>query len=750
VGGVLKIECSSVISRVVVHSRGALVTRDVELPSELTDGIVDIDVPGITLHAEPGSARAALEGSDRVVSSVQASMVIPKGDARPGPTHARVRELSARIARIGDETRALNERRVRFAEVSLTPQLRTVDRRQRERDAFDVRFSEALAMAQLLKEKVHGLDERILRLEKEHRDLSRELEAARLEDLQTSAAERAGALRPRRTITARLVGDGRPGRLLVTYAVAAARWWPTYTLRVGETSDGGDLRAMWTFDAMVAQYTEEDWSAVALSLSSADLVFDARLPELTSLRFGRAQAPKRRPFRPAPAGVDEMFAAYSTFAARAGRPPPTQMAAQMMPHGIARAADLGAFDEPDLDDDSETLITEFQGTSAVKTMRLDLLSLDGAAAREARGGFAPPPPRAHAAAPAPPAFAPPPAAPMMMPQQAMPMRASMPEPKKRQRAIVDGIVSAMALEEGGGVGADGEMAKTDLASELETAPGAQWTDYDRLVLAGPSEPSRGRLVPRTDALRGGDRSGSDAAVIARGLREVNGAADARFRDPAESRGMFDYRYEAAGRADVPTDGRVHRVSVGTEASPVRIGWRSVPSETPEVFREAHFTNPFDTGLLGGPVDVYLDGSLLATTTIDRIDRGGSLFCGMGVDDRIKIARNVRASEESAGLLGGSISVSHVVDIEVSSTIKDPVKVTILERVPVTDDKSLEVKILEERPPAAAYDQSDRGDPVRGGVRFEVVTTPGKKTPISLAYRLVFSQKLEIVGGNRRG
>ena len=214
--------------------------------------------------------------------------------------------------------------------------------------------------------------------------------------------------------------------------------------------------------------------------------------------------------------------------------------------------------------------------------------------------------------------------------------------------------------------------------------------------------------------------------------------------------MFDHRYDAAGRADVPSDGRLHRVGVGAAPCAVRLAWRTVPSESAEVYREAHVVNPFDTALLGGPVDVYLDGSLLTTTNIDRIDRGGTLFCGMGVDDRIKVARNVRVDEEAAGLLGGSTAVVHAVAIELSSAVRERVNVTVLERVPVTDDKAVEVKIVRTSPQPATYDQADRGAPVRGGVRFEASVSPNDKTRIELVYRLVFPQKLDIVGGSRRG
>ena len=57
--------CTSRITRVVVHARGALVERRVDVPA-LPEGDVDLLVPGLTLLAESGSVRAQLpEGSGR-------------------------------------------------------------------------------------------------------------------------------------------------------------------------------------------------------------------------------------------------------------------------------------------------------------------------------------------------------------------------------------------------------------------------------------------------------------------------------------------------------------------------------------------------------------------------------------------------------------------------------------------------------------------------------------------------------------
>lgn len=693
----MEIECASAVSKVVVHARGALVTRDVTLPAELPSGVVDLAIPGVTLAAEPGSVRAALDDSERLVAGVRSSVVVPAAKHEPGPSVTKLKELTARRARLDDELGVLNQRRVQIADIALTPNLRPHDSSKRARDTLDLRFRETLAMAKLLSAKGTELDERVLRLEHERRELLRAIEAARLEDAQASTKERMGAEHPARRVVVRVTGDGATGRLSVTYAVSAARWWPSYTLRIEE---GGD-RATWAFEALVAQRTGEDWTAAFLALSSADLVFDARLPELPSLRFGRAQPPKKRPPRPAPAGVDEMFAAYLAFRPAPPPPPPP-------PKGRPAPSSLSSAREVARDDDDEiTAVHQFQAPAP----KMDARRRSVGHSPPAGGGFGAPP----------------------MP--GAPMPAAMPMMAASSGAL------AMSRSFGGAESADGYgFEPPEPEPEPELVAGAQWSDLDALVLAGPDEARRGKLVPQAV-------TPSPLEGAARGL---DGLAKDRWIDPSESRGMFDHRYEASGRADIPSDGRVHRVGVATVPCNVLVSWRTVPSESPEVYREANVINPFEQALLGGPVDVYLDGSLLAETKMDRIDRGGTLWCGMGVDDRVKVARNVRVDEESAGLLGGSLAVTHTIGIELSSAVKDPIKVVVLERVPVTDDKNVEIKTVKATPAPAAYDQSERGAPVRGGARFEVTVSPGKKTPLEIVYRLVFSSKLDIVGGSRRG
>jgi uncharacterized protein (TIGR02231 family) len=277
----------------------------------------------------------------------------------------------------------------------------------------------------------------------------------------------------------------------------------------------------------------------------------------------------------------------------------------------------------------------------------------------------------------------------------------------------------------------------------EVEPAGGWFDFDALILKGAEDPpARGKLT-RVDV----DSGSQTRAAAERGIETLSPGS--RFRDPVSARGLFDHRYDLEGLVEVPADGIPHRVVIGAAGARPSLRLRTVPREAPDVYREADVKNPFDAPLVAGPVDVYVEGSLLATTDMSPIDRGGTLTVGMGVEDRVLVARNARAEEESAGVFGGSVAVSHHVAIDLTSSLGREIVVEVIDRVPVTDEKTIEIAKVSEAPEGEKYDQSDRGEPLRGGRLWKVALAPGGKARVEHVYRVVLPAKDELVGGNRR-
>ena len=719
----LQIDCESRIERVVVYARGAVVTRKVTLPESLPEGAVELTLAGITALAEAGSVRALAQG-EREVTAIKARAVIPKAPAKPGRLRERLRELELAGERLEAARSLAAQRRAELSGLAPSPQF---TRWARQVDPA-ARFQDALALGGLIAEELRSLDDRTRELDAAIEDNQRKLDAARLDAAQGTPGDLEGEARAALGVQVRLGPAGSLVSLEIDYVVTAARWWPAYTARLSAAA----TRVTLGMDAFVAQASGEAWSGVKLSVATADLASDVRLPELRSLRLGRAQPPRRLGYRPPPAGLDAMFEGHDRSADR-------------LESNTRQVDMLDALEGADEEDAFEE-------------------RTKGGSRPEGGGGYGapqgmPPPPRPRAAVMA---------AKAMAPQSAMSgsasrsmarsmpapaaTRAGMVMPEKKSRAM-DMLTRAPREEEAGDamslsqtVTFGGAPPHAEPAAPEAIEPDEVWLDFDALILADPLEPAnrgrRGRLT--RDA---GSATGSRIEAARASIQSLGAPPEAR--DPLATRGNFDHRYDAEGSADVPASGRPHRVAIGSAEGEARPRFVAVPREAAEVYREAEITNPFAAPLLSGPVEVFLDGALLTTSSLAFVDRGGLLHLGLGVEERLRVARNARVEEGSAGLLGGSTTVDHHVTIDVASSLGHPVAIEVLDRIPVTSDKDIEIKLVSSKPASTRATQAERGHPVRGGLAWNISVSPGEKQRIEVSYRVTLPAKNELVGGNRR-
>ena len=711
----LQIDCESRIDRVVVYARGAVVTRKVTLPESLPEGAVGLYLAGITALAEPGSVRALARG-EREVTAIKARAVIPTAPARPGRLRERLRAFQLERDRLTLAREHAARRRGELAGLRPEPHFA---RWARQVDPA-ARFQDALALGGLVAEELRSLDDRVRELDAAIESNERRFAAAALDAAQGTPGDLEGESRAALGVQVRLGPAGSLVSLEIDYVVTAARWWPAYTARLSAAA----TRVTLGIDAFVAQASGEAWSGVKLSVATADLASDVRLPELRSLRIGRAQPPRRLGYRPPPAGLEAMFEGHDRSVNK------LELAAEKEAH--AEVMD-------EAEEEGSTMTRSFS-------------------APEGSAGYGPPqgmpPPR--------------PSAPMPMPMPmslaaAMPMQRAMPSfaaapssmPMRAKSGALGGLMrrampessmagDAMIMEESRSFG--GAVPHAEPAAPEAIEPDEAWLDFDALTLVDPLDPAnhsrRGRLARDPSGMAGSRAAAARASIEALGPPPET-------QDPLETRGRFDHRYDAEGSADVPASGRPHRVTIGSAEGEARPRFIAVPREAAEVYREAEIPNPFAAPLLRGPVEVFLDGALLTTSSLGFVDRGGRLHLGLGVEERLRVARNARVEEGSAGLLGGSTTVDHHVTIDVASSLGHPVAIEVLDRIPVTSDKDIEIKLVSSKPTSAKITQAERGHPVRGGLAWSITVSPGEKQRIEMVYRVTLPAKNELVGGNRR-
>ncbi len=641
----LPIDCESRIERVVVYARGAVVTRKVTLPGVAAGGSGGAHPRGITALAEAGAS--ARWRREREVTAIKARAVIPKAPAKPGRLRERLRELE--LGRSGSRTRGTSRRRGEPS--SRASRLRRSSRGRRARVDPAARFQDALALGGIVAEELRALDDRTRELDAAIEDNQRRLDAAQLEAAQGTPGDLEGEARAALGVQVRLGPAGSLVSLEIDYVVTAARWWPAYT---AAHFSAAATRVTLGMDAFVAQATGEAWSGVrALRVATADREATCACPSCDRCGSGGRSAAAHLGYRPAARGPRRDVRGHDRSADR------LEISTRQV-EGARRLGGLGR----------RRLRGDDQGR----------LQVGGRRRVRGTARMPPPPPRAAvmAAKPMAPQSEMTVSASMSM-ARSMPapaaVRASVVMPQKKSRAM--NMPARAPREEEAGDALMQTLSFGDAPSHAEPASpeGDQARrGLARLRRAHPRRPARAGQPFAARSPHAGRGERDRLARPGGAGRDPVARRAARGRDPLTTRGNFDHRYDAEGSADVPASGRPYRVAIGSAEGEARPPLRRCPRGAAEVYREAEITNPFAAPLLSGPVEVFLDGALLTTSNLTFVDRGGMLHLGLGVEERLRVARNARVEEGSAGLLGGTTTVDHHVTIDVASSLGHPVAI----------------------------------------------------------------------------
>ncbi|MBL9023817.1 MAG: mucoidy inhibitor MuiA family protein [Myxococcales bacterium] len=710
---------SSTIESVHVHRDGAIVTRVIEAPA-LSEARTS-RVIGLPILLDDASVRLSVEGSAVAIDLRVALEATSVTDDEPDDRE-RAR-LAAEVARL--ENLLLHVDRLR-AMVERT----SVYRRPQPQDATPPIEVDVAARLTLLDFRVSEMD----RLATERAGVARDLDRAK-EDLAVfldrlarrrgDRAPRPDELRKSAVFTLRPTGaEPAPLRLALSYAVAGARWAPTYALHV----DSKNGRARLDVRASISQTTDEDWRDVALVVSSAPLVRPCDLPELTSLRIGRAQPRPKRGWRPAPGDVGVLFEDYR----RALRSAPPS--APLPPAARSAPAETGALSEPAHDGPTPVSLQSPEAFAAMAPA----MAMPAAAFGGAPGNA--PPPRA---------------APMSM-SAAMPMGAAPPPPMPARSSAP--LAKARGLRQQ----SDADALLQEAPPIVEIEPDDRLLSFGSLRLPAPARSSGTLTIAKRDEVYLEASATLDVRLAAKVSVALSAAESKqraaigqrpwpqRHRPPSTTEG-FDAVYEASARVDIPADGDFHSVPLLSAESPCTLSFVAVPRETSDVFRRAEITSPLEVPLLPGPCDVYTDGSYLLATDVEVVAPHARVSLGLGVDQAIKIARNVWHAEQTAGLMGGSLVLKHHIKIDVVSHKAHPVSIEIRERVPVAaeNEEDVRVEIADVKPPWVVWEPPASEPELKGGHAWRVRLEPSQKAELEASYTIRIPAKLELVGGNRR-
>jgi uncharacterized protein (TIGR02231 family) len=197
-------------------------------------------------------------------------------------------------------------------------------------------------------------------------------------------------------------------------------------------------------------------------------------------------------------------------------------------------------------------------------------------------------------------------------------------------------------------------------------------------------------------------------------------------------------YQPAHRIAVPSDGTAHRTTVTVADLPARLDHVTVPLRGPEAYLRATAVNATDHAMRPGQASIFHDTEFVGTTTFEPWAPGEEVELALGVDDRVRVERELVRRSAGKAVLGGTRRHEAAYKITVGNYGSRSAHVTVIDQIPVSRHESIVVRDLVCEPKPA--EQTDLGE-----LTWQLALEPGQTAVVTMAFRVDVAKGVRLDG-----
>ncbi len=196
-------------------------------------------------------------------------------------------------------------------------------------------------------------------------------------------------------------------------------------------------------------------------------------------------------------------------------------------------------------------------------------------------------------------------------------------------------------------------------------------------------------------------------------------------------------FEIMNPYSIPSDGKEYQVDIQKYELKATYMYEAIPKLDADAFLTAKITNWEDLSLIAGSANVYFDGAYVGATYFNPSQTGDTLTVSLGRDKRISIKREKLKDLSGTKLFGSSRERSFTYSISVKNGKTVPVNITIVDQVPVSNAKEVEVKMGENS--GADYNSET------GIVKWNLLIQPNETQKKNLSFSVKYPKDKQVEG-----
>ncbi len=146
---------------------------------------------------------------------------------------------------------------------------------------------------------------------------------------------------------------------------------------------------------------------------------------------------------------------------------------------------------------------------------------------------------------------------------------------------------------------------------------------------------------------------------------------------------------------IDSDNVEHRVAVSSVTLPSTFRYSTVPKVDPHAYLKAKAVNAGSHPFLEGKANVFLDGSFVATSTMELVAPNEEFWVFLGADESMKVEHKlIKRYQSKEGITGRGLRHTHEYLMTVKNTHSVPEEVIVWDQLPISGSEGLKVKLLQ--------------------------------------------------------
>ncbi len=225
-------------------------------------------------------------------------------------------------------------------------------------------------------------------------------------------------------------------------------------------------------------------------------------------------------------------------------------------------------------------------------------------------------------------------------------------------------------------------------------------------------------------------------VSADGVLELKDASMAAATIEA---GATSASFKIATAASVPSDNSPQKVPIMSATLKAQPEYLTVPKRQAVAYLTSKVVNSSEFPLLAGVMNVFLDGTFVATSSLRTVMSGEKFDLALGADEGISVKhKRVNRFTEDTGLTNSGKRITYEYLITIQNNKKTSERVIVADQVPLSRNEKVVVKLLS--PDAKDVKPTDEGT-----LKWTLDLQPGEKRELTVKFAVEFGNDVNVTG-----